>query len=65
MEVLSMALPESIRKAQKEKAYVRYYSLKYNVHTDADIIEHLSKQKSKQGYIKQLIREDIARQNEK
>ncbi len=56
-----MALPETIRKANKEKAYIRRYGLKYNVNTDADIIAHLEKQDSMQGYIKRLIREDIAR----
>jgi len=55
-----VALPETIRKAQKEKEYIRRYGLKYNVHTDADIIAYLSKQPSIQGYIKQLIRADIA-----
>ena len=55
-----MALPETIRKAEKEKAYIRRYGLKYNIHTDADIIAHLEKQSSIQGYIKQLIRADIA-----
>lgn len=54
-----MALPETIRKAQKEKAYIRRYGLKYNIHTDADIIEWLSRKESIQGYIKQLIRADI------
>ena len=56
-----MALPETIRKAQKEKEYIRRYGLKYNINTDADIIEQLNKQPSMQGYIKRLIREDIAR----
>ena len=55
-----MALPETIRKAQKEKAYIRRYGLKYNINTDADIIAHLETKKSIQGYIKQLIRADIA-----
>lgn len=56
-----MALKESIRKMEKEKAYIRRYGLKYNINTDADIIEWLGKQPSMQGYIKDLIREDIAR----
>ena len=56
-----MALPETIRKAAKEKAYIRRYGLKLNVNTDADIIAHLEKQPSMQGYIKQIIREDIAK----
>ena len=55
-----MALPETIRKAEKEKAYIRRYGMKYNIHTDADIIAHLERQPSIQGYIRQLIRADIA-----
>lgn len=38
--------------------------LKLNKHTDAEIIEKLSKVDSKQGYIKQLIRADISRERE-
>lgn len=33
--------------------------LKLNKNTDIDIIEHLSGQENKQGYIKLLIRNDI------
>lgn len=55
-----MPLPETVRKAEKEKAYIRRYGLKLNVHTDADIIAHLERQPSMQGYIKSLIRADIA-----
>lgn len=54
-----MALPETIRKAEKEKAYIRRYGLKLNINTDADIISYLEKQPSMQGYIKRLIREDL------
>ena len=60
-----MPLPETVRKAQKEKAYIRRYGLKYNIRTDADIIAQLEKQPSMQGYIKRLIREDIARERAK
>ena len=43
-------------KAEKTKQLViRFYP------ADADIHEHLQKQDSKQGYIKQLIREDMQR----
>ena len=55
-----MPLPETVRKAAKEKAYIRRYGLKLNTHTDADIIAHLERQPSMQGYIKSLIRADIA-----
>ena len=41
---------------------VRQFVLKLNVKTDADVIAVLdSIEGSKQGYIKQLIRDDIAR----
>jgi len=36
-------------------------SLKFNKKTDADILEQLEKQDNKQGYIKKIIREDIAK----
>lgn len=56
----NMARSESARKADaKYKAektkqlVVRFYP------ADADILEHLQKQDSKQGYIKRLIREDM------
>lgn len=36
-------------------------SLKLNKTTDADVLKKLNEVESKQGYIKQLIREDIKR----
>lgn len=39
----------------------KYYGLKLNKNTDADIIARLSCVESMQGYIKSLIREDIAK----
>lgn len=44
-----------------KKEYDKRYQLKLNTHTDGDIIDKLSKQDSMQGYIKRLIREDIAK----
>lgn len=35
--------------------------VRLNLENDKDIIEHLEKQKSMMGYIKQLIREDMNR----
>lgn len=57
-----MALKESIRKAQKEKAYIRRYGLKLNVNTDADIIAWLDKQPSMQGAIKAAVRAQIEKE---
>lgn len=35
--------------------------IRLNLKTDADIIAHLAKMESKQGYIKELIRKDMKR----
>ena len=43
----------------------KFYSLKFHKEKDNDIIEQLEKQPSKLAYIKQLIREDINREQEK
>ena len=39
--------------------------MKLNIHTDLDVIKWLWKQPSKQGAIKKLIREEIARESNK
>lgn len=56
-----MATKASINQLKYDKAHCRTYGLKLNLATDADIIKKLSSVPSMQGYIKQLIREDIAR----
>lgn len=52
---------ESLARAQRkyDDAHTTRVGLKLNIKTDADIIQKLRSQKSMQGYIKQLIREDI------
>ena len=50
---------ELIAKAKYNKSKTRTYCLRLNLNTDKDIIEILDSVKSKQGYIKKLIREDI------
>lgn len=35
--------------------------LRFNVHTEADLLDWLEKQTTKAGYIKRLIREDMKR----
>lgn len=53
------------RRAKQQADYARRATrailLKLNKNTDADILEELDRQASKQGYIKKLIRDDIAR----
>lgn len=53
------------------KAQARYdrqntvrFSLKLNIRTDQDVIQWMRKQKSTQGSIKQLIRDEISRADE-
>ena len=55
-----MASDARKRAVQKyDAANTRQIHLKLNTKTDADILSHLDSQKSKQGYIKQLIRDDM------
>lgn len=50
-------------KAKYNKTKTRTYCLRLNLKTDSDIIEILDSVTSKQGYIKQLIREDIPKKS--
>ena len=44
-----------------DSAHCRTFHIKLNLTIDADVIKKLTSQKSMQGYIKQLVRDDIAR----
>jgi hypothetical protein len=46
------------------KAKTKTYLIRLNKETDKDVIEILESQKSKQGYIKELIRLDYLRDNQ-
>lgn len=48
---------EAVKKYEKKN--VTQIKFSFNNVTDKDIIEHIKSQKNKQGYIKQLIREDM------
>lgn len=54
---------EAVKRAQYkyDAANTRQILLKLNIRTDADVLEELDAQENRQGYIKRLIREDIAR----
>lgn len=56
-----MATKATVNQLKYDKVHCRTYGLKLNLATDADIIKKLSSVPSMQGYIKQLIRDDIAR----
>ena len=49
----------AISQARFDKENTRKYTVKLNVHTDAELIAKLDNQPSKAGYVKQLIRDDI------
>ena len=49
--------------AKYDKSHTTGSYMKLNTGTDQDILEWLEKQGSKQGAIKQLIREEISRQS--
>ena len=49
---------------QWDKQNTKLIGMKLNNHTDADIFEYLAGITNVQGYLKQLIRDDIARQTQ-
>lgn len=56
-----MATTEARKRANKkyDDSHTKQYHLKLNLKTDADIIDRLAQQESAQGYIKNLIRDDM------
>ena len=48
--------------AKYDAKMTKFYAIKLNIKTDADLIEMLEKQDNIQGYIKELIRRDRASQ---
>lgn len=55
------ATKATISKMKYDKTHMRQYLFKFNLEYDADVIAMLDSKESKQGYVRQLIREDIAR----
>ena len=53
--------PQSEAKTRWDRENTVVVTMKLNKNTDADIIEKLDSVDNKQGYIKRLIREDLAR----
>lgn len=49
------------RDAEYLKENTKQFIVRINKNTDGDMIEHLEKQPNKQGYIKDLIRVDMAK----
>ena len=55
-----MATKATIRQTKYDSTHCKRICLKFNLQTDADILEKLDSVESTQGYIKQLIRNDIS-----
>lgn len=55
-----MGNTKTINQAKYDSVNTRHFHIKYNNKTDADILSWLESKPSIQGYIKQLIRADIA-----
>ena len=58
----NMAMTHSERQKKFSEESIKRFYMDLNIRTDADIIKRLDEQPSKAGYIKQLIRQDIARE---
>lgn len=58
-----MLLTDAKRKTNMDydRKNTKLIGMKLNKNTDADILGHLEKQQNIQGYLKQLIREDMKR----
>ena len=51
--------------AKYNKTHTKAYAFRFNLRTQADVIEQLDSQPSKAGYIARLIREDLIKQGKK
>ena len=61
-----MARTEALKKAQdKYSQKVKQVILKFNIETEADLVEHLQKQDRIQTYIKMLIKQDMEKEEQK
>ena len=58
-----MAVSEAQKRANAkyDKSNTKMMSLKFNLQTDADILDRLASVPNKQGYIKELIRKDMSK----
>ena len=56
---------ESVYMTKLIKESYKRYEIKFRWYSEKDIIEHLASKPSVQAYIKELIRKDIGKQDEK
>ena len=58
-----LSIPDSEAKKEWDRANTQRVIMKLNKNTDSDIISRLEEVPNKQGYIKTLIRQDLAGKN--
>ena len=61
---MSIAEKKETPQQKYDKANTKMYTIKVIKSTEKDIIQKLDEQSNKAGYIKSLIREDIAKEKE-
>jgi len=59
-----MANNHTISQRKYDAANCKFYTMKFNRNTDADVIDKLDTVPSRQDYIRQLVRKDLATDNE-
>ena len=62
--MLSIANKKETPQRRYDRAHTKVYTIKVVKTTEQDIIQKLDEQTNKAGYIKSLIREDIAKKKE-
>lgn len=60
-----MAKKSSITQQKYDSVNCRFFHLKFNLRTDADVIAKLESVPSKQDYLRQLVRKDLAASKDK
>lgn len=54
-----MANSHTVAQRKYDSANCKFYTMKFNKNTDADVIARLDSVPSRQDYIRQLVRKDI------
>ena len=56
-----MPTNQTLNQRKYDAANCKFYHMKFNIRTDADVIAKLESVPSKQDYVRQLIRKDLAK----
>ena len=59
-----MANSHTVAQRKYDAANCKFYTMKFNKKTDADVIAKLDSVPSRQDYIRQLVRKDLANKSE-